>query len=128
PAGWCWQIEHEHQIDRGYVYSSSFINDNDAQAEFRAQNPKVLDSSIHHFRPGRHERFWSKNVVGVGDAAAFVEPLEATALGAVCSQCQALADTLADCDLEPNATTVFNFNRQLGRGFDAIRDFLAVHY
>ena len=24
-AGWCWQIEHEHWINRGYVYSSDFI-------------------------------------------------------------------------------------------------------
>jgi len=29
-AGWCWQIEHEHFINRGYVYSSSFISDEDA--------------------------------------------------------------------------------------------------
>ena len=25
-AGWCWQIEHEPWINRGYVYSSRFIS------------------------------------------------------------------------------------------------------
>src|SRR5262249_55670710 len=25
-AGWCWQIEHEFRINRGYVYSSAFIS------------------------------------------------------------------------------------------------------
>jgi tryptophan 7-halogenase len=127
-AGWCWRIEHEHHINRGYVYASSFLSDTEAEAEFRAKNPQVQATRIVSFRSGRHERFWVKNVAAVGDAAAFVEPLEATALASVCAQCQALADILADCDLEPNATTVFNCNRQLARGFDAIRDFLAVHY
>src|SRR5207248_805307 len=45
-CGWCWRIDHEHQIARGYVYSSGFISDSDAEAEFRAKNPKVTDTRI----------------------------------------------------------------------------------
>ena len=33
-AGWSWQIEHERHVNRGYVYSSAFISDADAEAEF----------------------------------------------------------------------------------------------
>ncbi len=40
-AGWSWQIEHERHVNRGYVYSSAFISDDAAEAEFRARNPKV---------------------------------------------------------------------------------------
>jgi tryptophan halogenase len=127
-AGWCWQIEHEHHINRGYVFSSSFLSDHDAEAEFRVKNPKIQSSRIVPFRSGRYERFWVKNVVGVGNSCAFVEPLEATALAAICLQCQALAEVLHDSDLEPGGGTIANFNRQLARGYDAIRDFLAVHY
>ena len=29
-SGWCWQIEHENRINRGYVYSSGFISDEEA--------------------------------------------------------------------------------------------------
>ena len=40
-AGWCWQIEHEHFINRGYVYSSGYISDDAALAEFMRKNPKL---------------------------------------------------------------------------------------
>lgn len=43
-AGWCWQIEHEHHINRGYVFCSDMISDDDACEEFRRKNPKVPDS------------------------------------------------------------------------------------
>ena len=33
-AGWAWQIEHEHHINRGYVYSSQAISDEAACEEF----------------------------------------------------------------------------------------------
>jgi tryptophan halogenase len=126
--GWCFQIDHEHRINRGYIYSSAFLSDSDAEAEFRAKNPKLKTTRLVLFRAGRYERFWVKNVFGVGNAAAFVEPLEATALASICVQCQALAEALADCDQQPNRTTVSNCNRHLNRGYDAVRDFLAVHY
>lgn len=35
PDGWLWQIEHERRINCGYVYSSGFVSDTDAEAEFR---------------------------------------------------------------------------------------------
>ena len=55
-------------------------------------------------------------------------PLEATSLASICLQSQVLAETLVDCDWEPNRSTVHNFNRHLSRGYDAVRDFLALHY
>jgi tryptophan halogenase len=126
--GWCWRIDHETRINRGYVFSSSFCSNDEAETEFRAKNPKVEVTRIVPFRSGRYQRFWVKNVAAVGNAAAFVEPLEATALASICLQSQAIAETLADCDWEPNPSTVANFNIQMGRGYDTIRDFLALHY
>ena len=81
-AGWCWQIEHEHRINRGYVYSPDFISDDEAEQEFRAKNPKVGSTRIVKFVSGRYERAWVKNVVAIGNAGGFVEPLESTSLGA----------------------------------------------
>src|SRR5688572_11422491 len=82
-AGWAWQIEHEGRINRGYVYCSAFIDDETAEREFRANNPKVGPTRIVRFITGCHRRAWVKNVVAIGNATGFVEPLEATALGVI---------------------------------------------
>src|SRR5437879_4466899 len=72
-AGWCWQIEHEHWINRGYVYSSKFISDEAALREFLGKNPKVSNEPrLVKFRTGRFARNWVGNVVGIGNAVGFV--------------------------------------------------------
>ena len=127
-AGWCWQIEHENRINRGYVYSSQFISDEEAEKEFRGKNPKVGPTRIVRFISGRYRNLWVKNVVGVGNAGGFVEPLEATALGAISYQAATLADTIADCNRDVTATAQRQFNRSHAQSWDDIRDFLTVHY
>jgi tryptophan halogenase len=127
-AGWCWQIEHEHRINRGYVYSSDFISDGDAEAEFRTKNPKVGPTRIVKFVSGRYERSWVKNVVAIGNAAGFVEPLESTSLGVICFDAHALAESLLDVDLAPRPTQVQQYNRRTAHIWEIIREFLALHY
>jgi tryptophan halogenase len=127
-SGWCWQIEHETRINRGYVYASDFISDADAEAEFRAGNPKVGPTRIVKFVSGRYERAWVKNVVGIGNASGFVEPLEATALGVIGVYSSLLADMLVDSDREIRPSQVALFNRYHAHYWDSIREFLAIHY
>jgi tryptophan halogenase len=127
-AGWCWQIEHEHRINRGYVYSSPFISDEAAEAEFRAKNPKVGPTRIVKFVSGRYERSWVGNVVAVGNASGFVEPLESTSLSFIASESIWLTEALRDADMEVRPSVVQLFNKRVGRGWDVIRQFLALHY
>jgi tryptophan halogenase len=127
-AGWSWQVEHERRLQAGYVYSSRFQSDAEAETEFRSAFPRVDATRLLSFRSGRREHFWVKNVAGVGDAALTVDPLEASALSTTCAHAQALANSLVDCELEPNRTMIFNYNRHLIRPADSLRDFLAVHY
>jgi tryptophan halogenase len=127
-AGWCWQIEHEDRVDRGYVYSADFISDEEAEREFRAKNPKATETRIVKFVSGRHERAWVKNVVAIGNASSFVEPLESTALGVICVDSYALAESLADCDRVVRPTQVRLYNERGALTVDLVRRFLAVHY
>jgi tryptophan halogenase len=126
--GWCWQIEHEHKIIRGYVYSSPFISDEGAEREMRGKNPKIGKTRIIKFVTGCYRRGWVKNVVGVGNAFGFVEPLEATSLGTICHQSAMVAETLAVCDCVVPQLMRDCYNARSRRIWDSIRDFLAVHY
>ena len=128
-AGWCWQIEHENWINRGYVYASNFISDQAALDELLKKNPKIANEPrMVKFRSGRYARNWVGNVVGIGNAVGFVEPLEATALQVICVEASTLADSLIDSQCGPNPTLVKLYNDYNARAWDDIRDFLAVHY
>ena len=41
-AGWCWRIDHEKEINRGYVYCSSAISDDEARAAGFATRDELL--------------------------------------------------------------------------------------
>jgi len=127
-AGWCWQIEHETRINRGYVYSSDFASDEEADRDFRQLNPKVEATRIVKFRAGRFQRGWIKNVVAIGNSSGFVEPLEATSLGVIAVQCRSMAETIVECDGLVHSSAVALYNQGNARTWDAVRRFLAIHF
>jgi tryptophan halogenase len=128
--GWCWQIEHEHFINRGYVYSSRFVDDESARAEYLRKNPLAdpEKTRVVKFRAGRYETMWQDNVVGIGNASGFVEPLEASALQVIILQSRTLADCLGESQMDPTPGVKALYNRAVGESWDEVRDFLAAHY
>lgn len=127
-AGWCWRIDHEEIINRGYVFCSAHLSDEEAETEYRRKNPRAGQTRIVRFRTGRYRRQWVQNVVAIGNAAGFVEPLEATALMTICLQSQGLTDALVECDLQPTASMSHMYNTYMASLWDEVRDFLSVHY
>ncbi|RYD40059.1 MAG: hypothetical protein EOP85_14890, partial [Verrucomicrobiaceae bacterium] len=128
-AGWSWRIDHEHHVNRGYVYSSQAISDEDAAEEFIRKNPKVPKSPrVVKFRSGCYKRLWVDNVVAIGNAGGFVEPLEATALMIVCSHCKTMVDFLLHSSLEPTPSIRNLYNDLVAATWSDIRDFLGLHY
>ena len=128
-AGWAWQIEHEHHLNRGYVYSSQAISDDEAAAEFIRKNPKApAEPRVVKFRSGCYKRMWVDNVVAVGNAAGFVEPLEATSLMIVCSHSQTLVSFLLHSKLEPTPSMIKLYNEITVGTWHEVRDFLGLHY
>ena len=72
--GWVWNIPLWNRVGTGYVYSSDYINQCEAEVEFRkylseryspeiAQNAEMRHIKIKH---GKHKEAWVKNVVGIG--------------------------------------------------------------
>ena len=73
-------------------------------------------------------RSWVKNVLAVGNANGFVEPLESTGVGSLCFALQVAVALLVDCDCDPAPSVKGLFNLRNGLNWDWIRAFLALHY
>ncbi|MEH2221006.1 MAG: tryptophan halogenase family protein [Nostoc sp.] len=128
-SGWCWQIDLQDKVNRGYVYSSAFISDDDALQEMKRQNPLMGDEhNLIRFKSGRHQRFWVKNVVAVGNASGFVEPLESTGLHMIGETIKCVCDVLIDADQQPTPGLINLANRAIAQKWDDIRDFLSIHF
>jgi tryptophan halogenase len=125
-AGWCWSTPQADADHRGYVYASAFLSAEEAEAEMRRANPGMGPARGVRFRAGRHEHFWLGNVVALGNAYGFVEPLESTALHMLIRQIGLLAGLFplrrGERSLQPL------LNRRVGGWWDYLRWFLALHY
>lgn len=127
--GWCWQIDFLDLVNRGYVFSTAHCSPDEAMHEMKAKNPALGDDlRVIPFPSGRHDRFWVGNVAGVGNSSAFVEPLEATALHLVISQCWNLIAAIRDGGRCPPEALKAIENRRFTETWDDVRDFLAIHY
>ena len=129
-AGWSWQIEHEHFINRGYVYCSQFLSDDEARAELAKKNPRMdpAKTRVVSFTSGYLRDTWIRNCVAIGNSAGFVEPLEATALSVMVLSVRAIAEALRDADLAPTEGHRRAYNRYAATAWEETRDFLALHY
>lgn len=132
-AGWCWDIALEDGRHRGYVYASSFLSHEEAEAEFRARNPGLGETWSLRFRSGRRSEFCRGNVVAFGNAYGFVEPLESTSLHMVILQIAWLVAMLGEGALPSHSPgdghiDVAKVNAGVGAHWDYLRSFLALHY
>ena len=125
-AGWCWNIPQVHEDHRGYVFSSAFCSVDDAVAEMRAKNPRMGDHWLVRFRSGRHEHFWKGNVVAIGNAYGFVEPLESTAIQVVMHENRLLLSHFPTFKSEVKVKSLLN--QRVAAYWDYIRWFLSIHY
>lgn len=128
-AGWCWRIPVEGEDHRGYVHSSAFLNIDQATDEMRRKNPGMGDPWVVRFRSGRHRDFWLGNVVALGNAYGFVEPLESTALHMVIIEIAYLLEGIEALWNPARDESFFQrANEAVGAHWDYLRWFLGVHY
>lgn len=126
--GWMWTIPLWNRLGTGYVYSSKFISDEDAEKEFRAQWNWEGDVRFLRFRHGYHDKAWEKNVVAVGLSYGFIEPLESTGLMTTHENILKLVETLQRRRCNVGQFDKDIFNKAVYHQLRSLSDFVAMHY
>jgi tryptophan halogenase len=125
-SGWCWNIPQPESDHCGYVFSSAFCSEEEAVAEMRRRYPEMGDHRLVKFRTGRHEHFWKGNVVAIGNAYGFVEPLESTGIQMILYENLGLLRHFPARKTDTRCKDILN--RYVAEKWDYLRWFLAIHY
>jgi len=137
--GWCWNIPLWSRLGTGYVYSDKFVTKEQALEEFKQylmsnkmivprtrEEIDLLNFKEITMRVGIHKRTFVKNVVAIGLAAGFIEPLESNGLFSVHEFLFKLVDILQRDQISQFDRDMYNISiRDL---FDNFAKFVVLHY
>jgi tryptophan halogenase len=127
-AGWQWRIPLQHRTGNGYVYSTGFISDDEAATKLlqNLEGKPLADPKYIPFLTGTRNKAWNKNVLALGLASGFLEPLESTSIYLVQASLRIFYSHFPqNGDYEKLAERA---NRMIMLNQERLRDFIILHY
>jgi len=127
-VGWTWRIPLQHRIGNGYVYSSQYMDDDNAVDVLtqNMENDPLNAPNKLRWKTGIREKFWHKNCVAVGLSAGFIEPLESTGLHLIQAAVAKLLGLFPHNSFDQ--IDIDTYNSQMRQEMERIRDFIILHY
>jgi len=126
--GWQWRIPLTHRNGNGIVFSSKYMNDEQAHDRLinNLDSKPVNDVRKISFNTGRTKHQWHKNVIAIGLSSGFLEPLESTSIHLIQSAVVRLLKLFPHQGITQSVIDLYNQESEVE--YDTIRDFIILHY